>query len=36
VTDDAEPTPFWLSPHPFQEPVYTDDLPDVDVTAEPA
>ncbi len=35
MTDNDEPTPFWLSPHPFQEPVYTD-LPDVDVTDEPA
>jgi hypothetical protein len=25
--DDVEPPPFWLSPRPFQEPVYPD-LPD--------
>ncbi|CAM5627378.1 hypothetical protein STENM36S_08720 [Streptomyces tendae] len=35
MTDAAEPTPFWLSPHPFQEPVYTDP-PDGDLTEEPA
>ncbi len=34
MTDD-EPTPFWLSPHPFQEPDYPD-LPDGYAVDEPA